>query len=65
MATRLILVLCFLWFVLVTGLQLLTGNARNDGAMLGIAVAPLAVTWVIRMIGAYVLYGRFWIPPLT
>jgi hypothetical protein len=65
MATRLILVVCALWFVAVAGLQLLTGNARNDLAMLGIALAPMVAVWVIRLLGSYVLYGRWWIPPIS
>ena len=59
MATRFVLVVCAIWFVAVAGLQLLTGNARNDVAMLGIGLAPLIAVFVLWRLVVYVLLGRW------
>ena len=59
MATRFVLVVCAIWFVAVAGLQLLTGNERNDLAMLGIALAPVIAAFVLQRLAIFVLLGRW------
>jgi hypothetical protein len=59
MATRLILVVCALWFVAVAGMQLLTGNSKYDLNALAIGAAPLIGFVLLRPLAAYVVSGSF------
>lgn len=59
MLSRLLIVLCAGWFLLVAMLQALTGNAKYDIEMLLIGAAPIIGVEILRRLTMYVLLGRW------
>lgn len=59
MATRLVLVVCALWFVAVAGLQLLTGNSKYDLNAILIGLFPLIAFALLRPLASFVVSGSF------